>query len=110
MPWLEHHACLCRKLTAGFCHHLFLLVSSRYCRAKYTSPGSSIYYYSVEWDASELSWEAFRSKVLGATDPEQAASGSMRKEILQRWEALFEGVCACIQGTEYNGIRAPVPL
>lgn len=57
-------------------------------RAKYTSPGSSIYYYSVEWDASELSWEDFRAKVLGATDPEQAASGSMRKEILQRWEAL----------------------
>jgi tetratricopeptide (TPR) repeat protein len=67
-------------------HRLHL--SSRVCRAKYTSPGSSIYYYSVEWDASELSWEDFRAKVLGATDPEQAASGSMRKEILQRWEAL----------------------
>jgi len=57
-------------------------------RAKYTSPGSSIYYYSVQWDASALSWADFRATVLGATDPATAAPGSMRNEILQRWEAL----------------------
>ena len=57
-------------------------------RSKYTAPGSSIYYYSVEWDNTELSWADFRAKVLGATDPEQAAKGSMRAEVLQRWEAL----------------------
>ena len=57
-------------------------------RGKYTAPGSSIYYYSVQWDASAMSWADFRSKVLGATDPASAAAGSMRNEILLRWEAL----------------------
>ena len=57
-------------------------------RSKYTAPGSSIYYYSVQWDASSLSWSEFRASVLGATDPETATPGSMRSEICQRWEAL----------------------
>ena len=57
-------------------------------RAKYTSPGSSIYYFSVQWDASAMSWADFRGSVLGATDPATAEAGSMRHEILQRWEAL----------------------
>ena len=57
-------------------------------RSKYTTPGSSIYYYSVEWDASRLSWADFRQKVLGATDPEAAMAGSLRNDIYQRWEAL----------------------
>jgi len=57
-------------------------------RSKYTKPGSSIYYFSVEWDAAALSWADFRTEVLGATDPGTAAPGSMRNEILQRWESL----------------------
>eukprot|EP00322_Chrysochromulina_rotalis_P002392 CAMPEP_0115881318 /NCGR_PEP_ID=MMETSP0287-20121206/28368_1 /TAXON_ID=412157 /ORGANISM="Chrysochromulina rotalis, Strain UIO044" /LENGTH=293 /DNA_ID=CAMNT_0003337243 /DNA_START=1 /DNA_END=880 /DNA_ORIENTATION=+ len=57
-------------------------------RSKYTSPGASLYYYSVQWDASAMSWADFRASVLGATDPAAAAAGSMRNEILQRWEAL----------------------
>ena len=57
-------------------------------RSKYTAPGSSIYYFSVKWDSAELSWSDFRGAVLGATDPETAASGSMRREILSRWESL----------------------
>ena len=57
-------------------------------RSKYTAPGSSIYYYSVQWDPSELSWADFRAQVLGATDPEAAVAGSMRREVLERWEAL----------------------
>ena len=57
-------------------------------RSKYTSPGSSVYYYSVEWNAAELSWSDFRSEVLGATDPETAVAGSMRREIMSRYESL----------------------
>ena len=34
-------------------------------RSKFTKPGSEIYYYSVEWDPSVLSWADFRGKVLG---------------------------------------------
>ena len=57
-------------------------------RSKYVSPGASIYYFSVQWEASELSWAAFRDEVLGGTDPEKAKAGSMRWQILQDWESL----------------------
>ena len=57
-------------------------------REKFTKPGSSIYFYLVEWEPSELSWEDFRGKVLGATDPSTAASGSLRREIFSQWKGL----------------------
>jgi hypothetical protein len=57
-------------------------------RGKYTKPGSSIYYFSVSWNSAVLSWADFRSSVLGATDPDQAQAGSLRREICMRWEAL----------------------
>jgi hypothetical protein len=57
-------------------------------REKYTAPGASVYYYSVQWEQDALSWADFRSQVLGATDPESAFEGSMRREICLRWEAL----------------------
>ena len=60
-------------------------------REKFTKPGSSIYYYLVEWDSTgsaKLSWEDFRGKVLGATDPSTAEAGSLRKEIFANWKTL----------------------
>jgi len=57
-------------------------------RAKYTEPGSSIYYYSVQWDSDELSWADFRSSVLGGTDPEVATPGSLRAQIMKNWQML----------------------
>ena len=57
-------------------------------RSKYTSPGSSIYYYSVSWNSAALSWADFRSQVLGSTSPDTAQPGSMRREIYMRWESL----------------------
>ena len=57
-------------------------------REKYTKPGEKIYYYLVEWDPAKLSWEDFRGKVLGATDPATAADGSLRKTIFKDWKAL----------------------
>jgi len=57
-------------------------------REKYTKPSASIYYYLVEWDPAKLSWEDFRAKVLGATDPSTASDGAVRKEIFKNWKAL----------------------
>ena len=57
-------------------------------REKFTKPGASIYYYLVEWDAEKLSWEDFRGKVLGATDPSTAEAGSLRREIFSNWKQL----------------------
>jgi len=34
------------------------------------------------------SWEEFRVKVLGATDPKTAAEGSARREIYEKWKEL----------------------
>ena len=57
-------------------------------REKYTKPGESISYYLVEWDPKKLSWEDFRGKVLGATDPATAEEGSLRREIFKSWKSL----------------------
>merc|ERR1712072_1066562 len=57
-------------------------------RAKFTAPGLSIYYYLVEFDANELSWEDFRGKVLGPTDPAEAPEGSLRGLVMSDWKAL----------------------
>ena len=53
-------------------------------RAKFVEPGAAIHYYVVSWDASKTSWEDFRGKVLGATNPEEAEAGSVRRQILER--------------------------
>jgi len=57
-------------------------------RSKFTAPGTSIYYYVVEWDAAKTSWGDFRGKVLGPTDPTEAPEGSIRGQIYAKWEAL----------------------
>merc|ERR1719188_1643991 len=57
-------------------------------RSKFTQPGTEIYYYSVEWDPSTLSWADFRGKVLGPTDPAEAPADSLRGQILAKWEEL----------------------
>merc|ERR1712176_737510 len=57
-------------------------------RSKFTAPGEKIRYYTVEWDENELSWEDFRGKVLGPTDPKDAPGDSLRGKILADWKSL----------------------
>jgi hypothetical protein len=57
-------------------------------RAAYTTEPAAIHYYTVEWPSEKLSWEDFRGKVLGATDPSTAAPGSARRMILEDYEKL----------------------
>merc|ERR1719163_317174 len=57
-------------------------------RSKFVTPGTSIYYYVVDFDASAVSWEDFRGKVLGPTDPKDAPAGSLRGMILAKWQEL----------------------
>merc|ERR1711990_770496 len=57
-------------------------------RNKFTAPGLSIYYYSVEWDSDVLSWADFRGKVLGPTDPAEAPADSLRGQVLAKWKDL----------------------
>jgi nucleoside diphosphate kinase len=72
-------------------------------RKKFTAPGASIYYMSVEWDADTLPWGDFRKKVLGGTNPEEAADGSIRKLILTDWENLG---LKSMPNTGDNGVHA----
>lgn len=57
-------------------------------RAKFTTPGTCIYYFETEWDPRALSWKSFRGEVLGATDPSTAARGSLRNIIYNDWKKL----------------------
>jgi len=57
-------------------------------RAKFVEPGTSIYYYVVDWDAGKLNWGDFRGKVLGPTDPATAPADSLRGTILAKWKEL----------------------
>jgi nucleoside diphosphate kinase len=57
-------------------------------RSAFTKPGKSIYWYTVEWDEKALSWEDFRGKVLGPTDPKEASKDSLRGKILSDWKEL----------------------
>jgi len=57
-------------------------------RSKFVTPGTSIYYYVVEWDQAATSWEDFRGKVLGPTDPKDAPASSLRGLIMAKWQEL----------------------
>merc|ERR1712004_444261 len=57
-------------------------------RNKYVAKGKSIAWFTVSWDANSLSWEDFRGKVLGPTNPADAPATSVRGIIYNKWESL----------------------
>jgi len=57
-------------------------------REKFVGAGTSIHCYEVKWAPKDLSWEDFRGKLLGPTDPAEGPEGSIRKTILDTWEEL----------------------
>jgi len=72
-------------------------------RAKFVGEGTSIHTFEVEWDPVALSWEDFRGKLLGPTDPIDAPEGSIRKTILDTYEAL--GLSSAPNKSD-NGVHA----
>uniref|UniRef100_A0A7S2NC75 Nucleoside-diphosphate kinase n=1 Tax=Alexandrium andersonii TaxID=327968 RepID=A0A7S2NC75_9DINO len=57
-------------------------------RAQFTEPGACIQCFEVEWDPEELPWKKFRAEIIGTTNPQEAAEGSIRRTIFDKWEAL----------------------
>jgi hypothetical protein len=57
-------------------------------RSKFVGAGTSIHCFVVEFSPKKLSWEDFRNKVLGPTDPAEGPVGSLRKTILTDFKAL----------------------
>jgi len=85
------------KFGGGFyCGEVTMNGTSRYVfnaffmkmRGEFTKPGRSIRWFTVDWDENKLSWEDFRGKVLGPTNPKDAPAGSLRGEILRDWKTL----------------------
>jgi len=76
-------------------------------REKYTKPGSSIHYFVVNWSAKDLSWEDFRGKVLGATDPAESAEGSLRKHVADNWESLGLKAACNVGDNGVHGSASP---
>jgi len=72
-------------------------------RSQFTEPGKSIYYYVVEWDAADLSWDSFRNEVLGPTNPADAPATSLRGMIMDKYQALG---LASKPYTGENGVHA----
>eukprot|EP01051_Picozoa_sp_SAG22_P022105 SAG22_NODE_5163_length_1074_cov_0.857436_1_plen_171_part_10 len=72
-------------------------------RGAYATAPAQLHYFTVEWPASALSWEAFRGKVLGGTDPKTAAAGSARNMIFKQWQELG---LASEPDTGDNGVHA----
>lgn len=72
-------------------------------RAKYVTPGTCIYSYEVEWEPAMLPWKKFRGELIGATNPAEAAAGSIRQTILSDWNNL--GLKAEPDGSD-NGVHA----
>lgn len=56
-------------------------------RNKYVAEGCSIHWFTVDF-SQDLSWEDFRGKVLGPTDPSSAPADSIRGMIYAQWESL----------------------
>jgi hypothetical protein len=54
----------------------------------YCNPGEKIQWYTVSWPADSLSWKDFRGQVLGATNPNIAPVGSIRRTILDKYKDL----------------------
>jgi hypothetical protein len=72
-------------------------------RSKFVGDGVSIHCYEVQWDPKKLSWESFRGELLGPTDPKEAPEGSIRRTILDSYEAL--GLKECPNKGD-NGVHA----
>jgi len=72
-------------------------------RSAYTTPPAAIHWFTVEWPAASLSWEDFRGKILGATDPTTAEEGSARSDIFKQWKKLG---LKSVPNTGDNGVHA----
>lgn len=71
--------------------------------AKYTTPGVSVSCLEVEWDPETLPWQKFRLEVVGVTNPQQAATGSIRRSIWEQWQELG---LKCEPDIGDNGVHA----
>ena len=54
-------------------------------RAEYTVAPNSVHYFMVEWNSAMLDWKEFRTQVIGACNPFEAAPDSLRRCMATQW-------------------------
>lgn len=57
-------------------------------RQRFTAKGAKIICHAVDFAPEKLSWRHFRQDIIGATNPQQANKGSLRRMFLERWQDL----------------------
>lgn len=57
-------------------------------RAKFISDDARVHWFLVSFPESTLAWAAFRDATIGATNPEDALPGSLRRRVYDDWETL----------------------
>jgi hypothetical protein len=57
-------------------------------RSKFVQEQAKVHCFDIEWDGAVLSWQDFRGKVIGSTDPAEAPPGSLRRIIFDTYEDL----------------------
>lgn len=72
-------------------------------REVFTAEGAEVILYEADFNPQDLSWQSFRQEVIGATDPSQAAGGSLRNQLL---EHFTEFGLTTKPVTSKNGIHA----
>jgi len=55
-------------------------------RSRFTEPGTSTYYFSVDWDPKVMKWKDFNEKCIGHT--ESAPDASLNQLVRANWETL----------------------
>lgn len=83
-----HQVKLSESLYVGYMPREGLYVMNApysYRRARLHAGGHEAAWFAVEWDTADLSWAAFKAKVVGAADPAAAADGSLRHHFGVHW-------------------------
>lgn len=57
-------------------------------RKMYTAAGNSVSWFVAEWSEKDLSWERFRTSVIGDTDPAVAGDTTLRGAVHREWRDL----------------------
>mmetsp|Transcript_6202 Transcript_6202/g.7815 ORF Transcript_6202/g.7815 Transcript_6202/m.7815 type:complete len:351 (+) Transcript_6202:167-1219(+) len=55
-------------------------------RNKFINKNATVHFFECEFKEDTLSWYDFRKNVIGSTNPEKAAKGSLRNEFLIHWK------------------------
>lgn len=75
---------------ARFLDHDIYVLNGFYLanKSKFTAPAARIHWYVVSWAETTLTWEDFRSRVVGPTNPSLAPVDSIRGTIYREYAAL----------------------